>query len=71
MNNAPCKGCSDRFIRKEDGKTITCHMVCEKYISFRTDKNEEIRSRTADSDYHGLKHDIISRVERARRRKNG
>ncbi len=70
MNNAPCKRCDHRFVRKENGKTVTCHMVCKDYKDFRTDKDAEIKSRVADSVYHGLKHDVISRVEKAKRRRN-
>lgn len=33
--DAPCQGCQNRFVKEENGKTIVCHSVCEKYQAFR------------------------------------
>lgn len=69
MNKAPCKNCKDRFIRKEDGKTITCHMVCDAYKAFRKEKDEEYEvRRLVNSDEKAVCHDRIMRIEKSRRR---
>lgn len=69
MNNAPCKECPDRFVRKEDDKTVTCHMVCEKYISFRNNREKEYESRVEAANYNGFKHDVIVRMQKAKHRR--
>ena len=55
----PCKGCTDR--------TITCHSVCNKYIDWKKNKDEEnnwlIRQRPIMSE------DGKKRLEKQMRRK--
>jgi hypothetical protein len=35
-NTNCCYQCKDRFVKKqEDGRTISCHSTCEKYIAYR------------------------------------
>lgn len=38
MNNSPCRGCPDR--------NETCHSLCEKYLSYKQN-NDENREKSA------------------------
>ena len=39
--NNCCYQCKDRFVKKqEDGRTISCHSTCDKYIAYRKELDE-------------------------------
>ena len=68
MNKAPCKSCKSRFVKKEDGKIITCHMVCDAYKDFRKEKDEEYEARLSNSDEKAVCYNRMIRIEKGRRR---
>ena len=58
MYHYPCKGCTERYVKVEDGKLIRCHTNCEKYKAARaehteqTDKEKEIRYAESDAEQY-------------------
>lgn len=63
MNIIPCqKDCPDRTVKKVNGKTVTCHSYCEKYIEYRKQKDEENKIRTLAGDSYGYVRATIERM---------
>ena len=42
---APCKDCEERKTYTKNGKVITCHSSCEKYLKFK--EKIEMRNKKA------------------------
>lgn len=42
--NNPCYQCPERWIKKIDGKTTTCHSTCEKHKA-KTEENNKIKEQ--------------------------
>ena len=68
MSHNPCLGCTKRFVRKENGKTVCCRTNCEdwdKKVLADEERKETIRrEKEKESICKGYASDSHKKIER-------